>query len=137
MKYDKVFLDAIGYELAPHVMSSKTLEARLVPMYEKLHLAPGQLESLTGIRERRWWDLGYPLSLGAIKAAKKVLAQTGVSAKDIGAVIYAGVCRENSEPATACAVANGLGIGSDAAIFDISNACLGVLNGILDVANRI
>ena len=30
-----------------------------------------------------------------------------------------------------------LGIGATAAVFDISNACLGVLNGILEVANRI
>jgi 3-oxoacyl-[acyl-carrier-protein] synthase-3 len=52
-------------------------------------------------------------------------------------LIYAGVCREQFEPATACRVAENLGIGGDAAIFDISNACLGVLNGILEIANRI
>src|SRR5262249_18380971 len=34
-------------------------------------------------------------------------------------------------------VAAGLGISSDAAVYDISNACLGVLNGIVDIANRI
>ena len=137
MRYSKVVLDSIGYELAPNVVGSQALESRILPVYEKLRIAPGQLEALTGIRERRWWDAGYKLSQGAIKAGQKALAQAGVDAKDIGALIYAGVCRESSEPATACAVANGLGIGADAAIFDISNACLGVLNGILDVANRI
>jgi acyl-CoA:acyl-CoA alkyltransferase len=34
-------------------------------------------------------------------------------------------------------VAAGLGIGGKTAVFDLSNACLGVLNGVLDVANRI
>jgi 3-oxoacyl-[acyl-carrier-protein] synthase-3 len=34
-------------------------------------------------------------------------------------------------------VAATLGVNGNAAIFDISNACLGVLNGILEVANRI
>ena len=52
-------------------------------------------------------------------------------------LIYAGVCRENFEPATACAVADRLGVGPDAAVYDVSNACLGVLNGVVDVANRI
>jgi 3-oxoacyl-[acyl-carrier-protein] synthase-3 len=137
VNYSKVYLDSIGYELAPNVVTSQALEARVLPVYEKLHLPPGQLEALTGIRERRWWDAGYKLSEGAIKAGRKALDQAGIDATQIGALIYAGVCRESSEPATACAVANGLGIGTDAAIFDVSNACLGVLNGILDMANRV
>jgi 3-oxoacyl-[acyl-carrier-protein] synthase-3 len=61
----------------------------------------------------------------------------GINPADIGALVYTGVCREQFEPATACRVAAGLGIGGATAIYDISNACLGVLNGILDVANRI
>ena len=51
--------------------------------------------------------------------------------------MYAGVCRDGSEPATACAVAAALGVGRDCAVYDLSNACLGVLSGIVDVANRI
>lgn len=137
MKYSKVFLDGIGYELAPNVVSSEALEARILPVYEKLRLPPGQLEALTGIRERRWWDPGARLSREAVKAGRKALEQAGLKPEQIGALIYAGVCRESSEPATACAVAHGLGISADAAVFDISNACLGVLNGILDIANRI
>ena len=60
-----------------------------------------------------------------------------MTAKDIDVLIYAGVCREQLEPATACHVAAELGISSDATIYDVSNACLGVLNGIVEVANRI
>lgn len=137
MRYRKVFVDAIGYELAPNVVTSEHLEKRIAPVYEKLRIPFGQLEALTGIRERRWWDPGFKLSEGAARAGKKALAQGGVSAKDIGCLIYSGVCRESSEPATACAVADALGIGEGAFVFDVSNACLGVLNGILDVANRI
>lgn len=137
MKYSKVFLDAIGYELAPNVVTSAQLEARIKPVYDKLHMQAGQLEALTGIRERRWWDAGYPLSKGALAAANKALADSKVKTQDIGALIYAGVCRENSEPATACAVAAGLGLKGGCFVFDIGNACLGVMNGILDIANRI
>ena len=137
MKYSKSYIAAMGYELAPVVVTSAELEGRLEPLYRALHIAPGQLQALTGIRERRWWEPGYPLSHGAIAAGKKALASGGVSPADIGVLIYAGVCREQFEPATACRVAAGLGVRGDAAVYDISNACLGLLNAILDVANRI
>jgi acyl-CoA:acyl-CoA alkyltransferase len=137
MKYSKSYIAAMGYELAPVVVTSAELEGRLEPLYRALHIAPGQLQALTGIRERRWWEPGYPLSYGAIAAGKKALASGNVSAAEIGVLIYAGVCREQFEPATACRVAAGLGVKGDAAVYDISNACLGLLNAILDVANRI
>ncbi|MBI3296866.1 MAG: 3-oxoacyl-ACP synthase III [Elusimicrobia bacterium] len=137
MRYSKVYLDALGYELAPVVVSSAELEGRLERTYKALHLQPGQLEAFTGIRERRWWEPGFRLSEGAARAGRKALDAAGVKPSELGALIYGGVCRENFEPATACAVARALGVGAGAALFDLSNACLGVLNGIVDVANRI
>jgi 3-oxoacyl-[acyl-carrier-protein] synthase-3 len=137
MKYTKVYIDSIAYELAPVVVSSSELEDRLIPVYDALHISRGQLEALTGIAERRWWEEGFELSAGAIAAAGKALNSAAIKPEDIEALIYAGVCRENFEPATACRVAAGVGVNPGAAIYDISNACLGVLNGILDIANRI
>src|SRR5262245_19985092 len=137
MNYNRVHIEAIGYELPPVVVSTAELEARLAPVYQALKMAPGQLELLTGINERRWWEPGFPISLGAAAAAKKALAAADLSATDIDVLIYAGVCREQFEPATACAVAHELKINPNASIFDLSNACLGVLNGIVDIANRI
>ena len=137
MKYSKVHLEGIAYELAPVVVSSEELEDRLAPLYQKLHVAPGSLEALTGIFERRWWEPDDTLSRGATEAARKVLAKTGVPADALEMVLYTGVCREKFEPATACAIASQLGVHPQAAVYDISNACLGVLNGIHEVANRI
>jgi len=137
MNFRHVHMESIGYELPPIVVTSDELEHRLKPMYDSLHISAGQLEALTGISERRWWDEGYSLSDGATAAAVKALNQSNVQARDIQTLIYAGVCRENYEPATACAVAAKLDIGPDAFVYDISNACLGVLNGIIDIANRI
>ena len=57
--------------------------------------------------------------------------------KSIGMLIYGAVCRDNLEPATACAVADGLKLDPQTQIYDVSNACLGVLNGMLQVANAI
>ena len=137
MKYTNVYLDSIAYELAPVVVSSSELEDRLMPVYEALHISRGQIEALTGISERRWWEEGTELSEGAIAAARKALNAAHINPEDIEALIYAGVCRESFEPATACRVAAGVGVSPSATIYDISNACLGVLNGILDIANRI
>lgn len=137
MRYTRVFMDSIGYELAPVVVTSAEIEARLRPLYEKLHLPLGQLEALTGIAERRWWAPGTPLSQGATAAARKALARSGVQPAQVETLIYAGVCRENFEPATACRVASSLGVAPNCNVYDVSNACLGVLNGIIDVANRI
>lgn len=137
MRYSRVYLESVGYELAPIVVTSTELESRLKPMYDALHIAPGQLEALTGIRERRWWKPNTPISQGAIAAARKALQEKDIAPQEIGALVYAGVCREHFEPATACQVAAALGIQGNAAIYDISNACLGILNGVLDIANRI
>lgn len=137
MHYTNVFVAGFGYELAPNVVTSEDLESRLAPVYDKLHLQPGQLEALTGIAERRFWDVDFRLSEGAISAGQKALAAAQMNPQEIGILIYGGVCRENLEPATACAVGDGLGIPQDAQIYDVSNACLGVLNGMVQVANAI
>ena len=135
-------IEGFGYELAPCVVTSDELEERLAQAYEKLHVQPGQLFQMTGVKERRYWDPGYTVSQGATAAAENALRESLVPAQAIDMLIYGGVCREHFEPATACHVAAGLqraghAIPPAAHVYDVSNACLGVLNGILDIANRI
>jgi 3-oxoacyl-[acyl-carrier-protein] synthase-3 len=137
MQYNRVYVESIGYELPPVVVTTAELEARLKPLYDAHKLPAGQLELLTGIGERRWWEPGYKLSQGATAAAEKALAAANFDPNDVDVLIYAGVCREQFEPATACAVAANLGVSPDATVYDLSNACLGVLNGVVEVANRI
>jgi len=137
MLYSNVYIDAFGYELPPNVVTSDDIERRLEPVYKALHFQKGQLEALTGIRERRFWDPDYSMNQGAIKAAQKAMDASSVPFEQIGMLIYGGVCRDNLEPATACAVSNGLGLGPDTQIYDVSNACLGVLNGMIQTANAI
>ena len=142
MKYQRVCLDTVGYELAPHVVTSTEIEERLAPLYDALRVQPGQLELMTGILERRYWEPGFSVAAGATLAARDALGDSVVPAEAIEALIYAGVCREGFEPATACHVAAGLQaaglpIAETAAVYDVSNACLGMLNGMLELANRI
>ena len=137
MLYSKVFVESFGYELPPNVVTSADIENRLEPFYAALHFQKGQLEALTGIQERRFWDNRFKMSAGAIKAAQKAIAKTQVPLSQIGMLIYGGVCRDNLEPATACAVADGLNLAPQTLVYDVSNACLGVLNGMVEIANAI
>lgn len=137
MKYEHVCIDAFGYELPPNVVLTEDLESRLAPVYQRLRLQPGQLEALTGICERRFWDPGFTMAEGAVRAGRKALAAASVEPSDIGLLVYGGVCRDHLEPATACAVCEGLGLGPHVRIYDVSNACLGVLNGMVQIANAI
>ena len=137
MKYTNVSIASFGYELPPNVVTSSDLERRLSPLYDALHFQKGQLESLTGIRERRFWDPGFQMSQGAILAGEKAMAAAEIAPQSIQMLVYGGVCRDNLEPATACAVSSGLGLGPDTLVYDVSNACLGILNGMVQVANAI
>ena len=137
MRYGQVQIESIGYELPADVVTSADLEARLRPLYQALSMKPGQLEALTGVRERRWWQPRWKMCDGAIRAGRKAIEASTVRTGEIGMLIYGGVCRDQLEPATACAVAHGLGLAGHAQIYDVSNACLGVMNGIVQIANAI
>jgi len=137
MRWSQVCLESIGYVLPDERVSSESLEERIAPVYKRMFLRVGQLATMTGIRERRFWPPQPQMWEGATQAGRKALEQAGVAAEDVGVVIYAGVCRDNLEPATACAVADSLGIRGDAMVLDHVNACLGVLNGMVTVANMI
>ena len=137
MRWESVCLESIGYVLPDERVASAQLEERIAPIYKAMNLGMGQLVAMTGIEERRFWPPNPRMAVGASQAGQEALDLAGVAAEDVGVVIYAGVCRDNLEPATACEVADRLGIRGDAMILDHANACLGVLSGMVTVANMI
>lgn len=137
MRFERVCVEAVSYELPPNVVTSDAVEQRLAPVYDRLKLPYGRLEMMTGIRERRFWDSSTRPSAAAALAGRKALDAAGVSAQDVGCLIHASVCRNFLEPATASVVHHDLGLPTEATMFDLSNACLGVLNGMAMVATMI
>ena len=137
MIYKNVKLESFAYEVPPNCITSSDIEKELAPVYERLKLPEGRLELMTGIKQRYFWDRGFRPSDGAILAGKKALAASQIDPKQIGCLIMCSVCRDFLEPATATVVHNQLGLSENAMVFDISNACLGVLTGIINVANMI
>lgn len=137
MRYSHVCLNSFGYELPPNEVSSEQIEERLSSVYQRLKLPTGRLELMSGIRSRRFWKKGTRPSEGAALAGRKALEASGVSGDDIDCLIFTSVCRDMMEPATATFVHSALGISQDCQVFDISNACLGFLNGMMVLANMI
>ncbi len=92
---------------------------------------------MSGISQRRLWPKGTKPSDAASLAGKRVLESANIDPKEIDCLIFTSVSRDMMEPATASFVHNNLGLPSSALIFDISNACLGFLDGMVMLANMI
>ncbi len=137
MHYTNVCLNSFGFELPPNEVSSVALEERLLPVYERLKLPAGRLELMSGIQTRRFWNRGTRPSQAAALAGRKALEASGVRPDDIDCLIFTSVCRDMMEPATASFVHHALDISPSCQVFDISNACLGFLNGMIVLANMI
>lgn len=137
MHYRNVCLEAITYTLPDEVVTSEQIEARLQPLYNRLRLPEGRLELMTGIASRRFWPAGMLPSEKSIETAAKAILAAGIDKPDLGALVHGSVCRDYLEPATASGVHHGLGLASDCVVYDVSNACLGLLNGVIQVANMI
>lgn len=137
IQFSRVCLDTFGYVLPPRTVTSEDIETRLSPVYQRLRLPPGRLELMSGIRERRLWPVGTRPSEAAAMAGKRVLEKAEVNPESIDCLIFTSVSRDMMEPATAAFVHDKLGLSSSAFIFDISNACLGFLDGMVMLANMI
>ena len=137
MQYANVCLESIGYVLPEEVVTTAEIEARLAPLYQRLRLPEGRLELMTGIVERRFWPVGMRVSEKSVEAAEKAIRAAGVPRAELGALVHGSVCRDFLEPATACSVHQRLGLRDDCLVYDLSNACLGLLDGVVHVANMI
>ncbi|MFW2331335.1 MAG: 3-oxoacyl-ACP synthase III [Nitrospinota bacterium] len=137
MRFENVEIASIGYDLAPIKTSSEEIEERLGKLYQRLALPKGRLALMTGITDRRFYDLDERPSRAASRAAVSALTRANIDIADVDCIINGSVCRDFLEPATATEVAKLLGADESTLLYDISNACLGVLNGMLAIANMI
>jgi acyl-CoA:acyl-CoA alkyltransferase len=137
MLYQNVCLESLAYTLPEEIVGSDEIERRLAPLYQRLRLPEGRLELMTGIRQRRFWPEGMLPSQKSVETAEKAIACAGIDRGTIGALIHASVSRDYLEPATACTVHRQLRLPADCLVYDVSNACLGLLSAVVQVANMI
>jgi 3-oxoacyl-[acyl-carrier-protein] synthase III len=108
-------ISAIGTYVPPRVLTNADLE-RMVDTSNDWIMAR------VGIRERHIVDKGVSTSDLAVEAAKKALAQRGLPASDIDAIIVGTVTPDMFFPSTACLVQYKLGAKGIWG-FDLSAAC--------------
>lgn len=137
MRSDQVMIEALAYELPAISVATADLEAALAPIYARLGVAPGWVERLTGVVERRFWPRDQRPWQGAVVAAERALAQAGLARERIGVVVNTAVSRDVLEPSTASTIHGALGLGPGCLNFDLGNACLGFLSGLTVVDGLI
>ena len=137
MKFNNVCIESLGYFLPDEIVSSEAIELRLSTLRETLSIDLGKLEAISGIKTRRLWPVGtLPSDIGA-KAALKAIEKSGFEINEIQALINTGICRDHLEPATATVIHRKLKMDANCHVFDISNACLGFMNGMSVAASMI
>jgi 3-oxoacyl-[acyl-carrier-protein] synthase III len=129
-RFKNVCLESYAITVPPHEVTSAEVEDRLASVYKTLGIPFGTLERLTGIGSRRLWDAQErPSGLGT-DVARQAIERSGISDSDIRALFSCSVTRDFFEPATGCIIHNQLGLSEDGIALDISNACLGFMDGI-------
>lgn len=137
MKFSHACIESLATVLPEETWTSAAIEERLRPLYERLKLPAGRLELMTGIKERRQWPAGTKPSDAGAKAGKAALQRSGFKPEQVEAFIHCAVSRDMLEPATASFAHHKIGLGAHCQIFDLSNACLGFLNGLVTLGAMI
>jgi acyl-CoA:acyl-CoA alkyltransferase len=122
---------------APEVVPSSYFDEQLEGTLDRLGLRKGLLEQVAGIQERRWWPEDVAYTDAAAQAGALALADSGVRAEQIGLLIDTSVSRARLEPSSAVTVHHLLDLPSSCLNFDLSNACLGFVNGMQMAAMMI
>ena len=137
MIFNNTVIESYAAFLPKVAISSDDIEKRLAPLYQRLKLPEGRLELMTGIKERRHFAIGELPSNLSTEAGRKAMIKEKIDPQSIDLLIHASVCRNFLEPATASVVHHQLGLSSNCIFFDLSNACLGVLNAMVVAATMI
>ena len=137
MRFDNVCIESLGYVVPDRTVTTSWFEEQLEPVYKAVGVPVGFVERLTGIKEHRCWDEGVRVSDASAMAGENALKAGGIDRGEVQCLINASVCRDYVEPATAAIVHHKLDLPSTAMSFDVVNACLGFLNGMVIVANMI
>src|SRR5699024_5922594 len=121
---------------APVEVTSDMLDDRLEAVLKRLRLPRRLLQRVAGVKARRMWENPQDYIAGAAQAGVKALAEVGVSPDDVGLLINTSVTRTQLEPAVSVQIHDAMGLAPSATNFDITNACLGFVNG-MDLASTL
>lgn len=121
---------------APIEVTSDDLDHRIDSVLKRLHLPHGLLLRVAGVKARRMWKQRGDYLDGAAQAGTEALKQAGITPDQVGLLINTSVTRDSLEPAVSVRIHDQMGLPPSATNFDITNACLGFVNG-MDLASTM
>ena len=124
----QVRVAGISAYFPPDERTSHQVEELIRTHSPGLQVPHGIIESVTGIRTRRVAAEDVNSSDLAAEAGKKVLEKTNTSPDQVDLLIFASVCQDLAEPATANIVQEK--VGTSCPVFDLKNACNSFLNAL-------
>lgn len=119
---------SVGTFLPSEIVKSNNLFEE-VKSYEQWGIPHNWMSRFMGIIERRMCAADAKPSDLAIPAARKAIINADINPDEIDLIIFCGIERDQSEPATAHTIQAKLGLSANYAL-DISNACNGFVDGI-------
>jgi len=130
-EYSRAALLAVAEVEAPVVVTSQDLDDQLAQVLTRLRLPGSLLERVAGVRSRRNWDETEDFQEAAARAGVAALDQAGVPRERVGLLVNTSVTRATLEPSVAVRIHHLMGLPTSATNFDITNACLGFVNGLM------
>ena len=91
MLYDDVFIEAVVAVLPERVVPTSEIEEQIRPLYSRLGVKPGWVESVTGIRERRVWRPEEIPTHRAAEAGLQALNAAGIDPYEVRVVVSTSV----------------------------------------------
>ncbi len=130
-EYSRAALLAVTEVEAPLEVTSDDLDEKLKDVLARLKLPASLLQRVAGVRARRFWDETRDFQEAAADAGTAALSAAGVDASRVGLLINTSVTRATLEPSVAVRIHDLMGLPTSATNFDITNACLGFVNGLM------
>jgi 3-oxoacyl-[acyl-carrier-protein] synthase-3 len=118
------FISGVGHYVPDLVVTNKDLESMM-------ETTDAWIQERTGIKERRWVEKGdgNTTSVMGAKAARKAIAQAGLSTDDIDYVIFATLSPDLFFPGSGVLLQHELGLKNVGAL-DVRNQCSGFIYGL-------
>jgi len=137
MKFDNVSIVGVAHVDAPHRIPSEDLDARLAQTYRRLGMPARLLESLTGVKARRFWMCRpNPATRPPWPGARCLPTRAWIRHASARSSTPRCAATTSSRQSRAFVHAN-LGLPETCLNFDIANACLGFIDGMHLVGNLI
>jgi 3-oxoacyl-(acyl-carrier-protein) synthase III len=128
------YIAGVGAYVPEQVVTSRDIDFRLNGLS---YLNVGRMiETITGVKERRYCPDDMQSSDLAVKAALEAIKDANLTVNDIDTILFTSCSRDLGEPATASLIQSKLGAINAARVFDVANACNSFISG-LEVMNSM